>query len=36
MQNVDYKLVYKPGKDEVDQMDYLTRHPLLEMDTDDT
>ena len=28
MQNVDYELVYEPGKDAADPLDYLSRHPL--------
>ena len=28
MQDVDYEVIYKPGKDEADPMDYLSRHPL--------
>ena len=36
MQDVDYELVYKPGKDAADPMDYLSRHPLPEAETDDT
>ena len=35
MQDVDYELVYEPGKDAADSMDYLSRHPLPEADTDD-
>ena len=30
MQDVDYELVYEPGKDEADPLDYLSRHPLPE------
>ena len=36
MQNVDYELVYEPGKDAADPLDYLSRHPLPERDRDDT
>ena len=36
MQDVDYELVYEPGKDSADPMDYLSRHPLPETETDDT
>ena len=36
MQDVDYELVYEPGKDEADPMDYLSRHPLPETEKDDT
>ena len=28
MQDVDYELVYEPGKDEADPLDFLSRHPL--------
>ena len=28
MQNVDYEFVYEPGKDEMDPLDFLSRHPL--------
>ena len=27
-ENVDYELIYQPGKDEADLLDYLSRHPL--------
>ena len=27
MQDVDYELVYEPGKDEMDPLDFLSRHP---------
>ena len=30
MQDVDYELVYEPGKDEADPLDFLSRHPLPE------
>ena len=36
MQDVDYKQLYKPGKDAADPIDYLVRHPLPEAETDDT
>ena len=36
MQDVDYELIYEPGKDAADPMDYLLRHPLPESETDDT
>ena len=36
MQDADYKLVYEPGKDAADPMDYLSRHPLPEAERDDT
>ena len=28
MQDVDYEMVYEPGKDEADPLDFLSRHPL--------
>ena len=28
--DVDYEIVYDPGKDAADSMDYLSRHPLPE------
>ena len=34
MQDVDYELVYEPGKDEQDLLDFLSRRPLPV--TDDT
>ena len=36
MQDVDYKLVYEPGKDAADPMDYQSRHPLPDTEADDT
>ncbi len=36
MQNVDYTLVYEPGKDEADPLDFLSRHPLSTTGTDST
>ena len=36
MQNVDYEFVYKPGKDEMDPLDFLSRHPLPETSDDKT
>ena len=36
MQDVDYELVYEPGKDEADPMDYLSRHPLPDTERDNT
>ena len=36
MQDVDYELVYEPGKDEADHLDYLSRHPLPETEEDNT
>ena len=34
MQDVGYELVYEPEKDEQDRLDFLSRHPLPESDTD--
>ncbi|XP_038062363.1 uncharacterized protein K02A2.6-like [Patiria miniata] len=36
MQDVDFELVYEPGKDEADPLDFLSRHPLPETGTDST
>ena len=36
MQDVDYELVYEPGKDEADPLDHLSIHPLLETGNDET
>ena len=36
MQNVDYELVYEPGKDAADPLDYLSQHPLPVTGKDDT
>ena len=36
MQDVDYEMRYKPGKDEADPMDFLSRHPLPETGEDET
>ncbi|MCG8047363.1 MAG: DDE-type integrase/transposase/recombinase, partial [Candidatus Thiodiazotropha taylori] len=36
MQDVDFELVYEPGKDEQDPLDFLSRHPLAETGTDNT
>ena len=36
MQDVDFELVYEPGKDAADPMDYLSRHPLPVSEKDDT
>ena len=36
MQDVDYELVYEPGKDEADPMDYLPRYPLPDTERDNT
>ena len=36
MQDVDFELLYEPGKDDADPMDYLSRHPLPVIGTDNT
>ena len=36
MQDVDFELIYEPGKDAADPMDYLSRHPLPDTEKDDT
>ena len=36
MQDMDYKLVYEPGRDAADPLDYLSRHPLPETENDGT
>lgn len=36
MQDVDYEMVYEPGKDEADPLDFLSRHPLPETEDDCT
>ena len=36
MQDVDFELVYEPGKDAADPLDYLSRHPLPDTEADDT
>ena len=36
MQDVDYELIYEPGRDGADPMDYLSRHPLPQTERDDT
>ena len=36
MQDVDYELIYEPGKDEQDPLDFLSRHPLPVSGTDNT
>ncbi|XP_045187538.2 uncharacterized protein K02A2.6-like [Mercenaria mercenaria] len=36
MQDVDFELVYEPGKDEADPIGYLSQHPLSETEPDDT
>ena len=34
MQDVDFELIYEPGKDEEDPLDFLSRHPLPETGRD--
>ena len=36
MQDVDYELLYEPGRDEKDPLDFLSRHPLPETGNDST
>lgn len=36
VQDVDFELVYQPGKDETDPLDYLSRHPVPIRGNDDT
>ena len=36
MQEVNYELVYEPGKDEAVPLDFLSRHPLPETGHDKT
>ena len=36
MQDVDYKLIYEPGKNETDPLDFLSRHPLPKTENDGT
>lgn len=36
MQDADYELVYEPGRDEADPLDFLSRHPLPETGQDST
>ena len=36
MQDVDFELIYEPGKDSADPMDYLSRHPLPDTEKDNT
>ena len=32
MQDLDYEVLYEPGKDEADPLDYLSRHPGKQRD----
>ena len=34
MQDIDFEIVYEPGKDATDPLNFLSRHPLPETDTD--
>lgn len=34
LQDVDYELIYEPGKDEQDPWDFLSRHPLTVLGKD--
>ena len=34
MQDVDFELIYEPGKDDADPLDFLSRHPLPEKGKD--
>ena len=36
MQDVDYELIYEPGKDEQDPFDFISRHPLPLTSSDNT
>ena len=36
MQDVDFEVIYEPGKDEADPLDYISRHPLPDTGNDDT
>ena len=36
MQDVDFELKYEPGRDELDPLDFLSRHPLPVIGNDDT
>lgn len=36
MQDKDYELVYEPGRDKQDPLDFLYRHPLPVSGTDNT
>ena len=36
LQDLDYELVYEPGEDEADPLDFLSRHPLPETGHDKT
>ena len=36
MQDVDFEMKYEPGRDELDPLDFLSRHPLPVIGNDDT
>ena len=36
MQDVDFEVIYEPGKDEADPLEYISRHPLPDTENDDT
>ena len=36
MQDVDFEMRYEPGRDELDPLDFLSRHPLPAIGNDDT
>ena len=36
MQDVDFEMKYQPGRDELDPLDFLSRHPLPVIGNDDT
>ena len=36
MQDVDFETKYEPGRDELDPLDFLSRHPLPVIGNDDT
>ena len=36
MQDLDFELIYEPGRDEQDPLDYLSRYPLPETGNDNT
>ena len=36
MQDVDFEMIYEPGKDEADPLDFLSRHPLPVVRNNDT
>lgn len=36
MQDVDFEMKYEPGRDELDPLDFLSRHPLPVIGNDNT